>query len=851
MLLVLALVASLALFAAGDKAATTGTAPARASNAPFGPIVDRVVYEVRMDQTIATKDIIEGNADVFFQAVPPVILRGLSQADRDKLEMYTVPSGSWSLAINNIPNRAPYTWTKEGTTTFNPLAIREVRYAMNWLFNRQKLIDEILLGAGDPMFTGMTPGQPGTYRYNLIPAKMGMTPQGDERRAIAEITAAIQAAANLPENRGRLVRPAGGRFWQFDGKDVTIKFLIRVDDVTGRLPAGRYYADQLEKAGIKVERLERDRTAIQIAYYSNPADLEWHMYTEGWGAGATRAWWDIIISQMYSPYYGYMPGGADPANWNYENAELDTLGQKGLNGQFLTEAEYWRDNLHAMEVALRESVRIYITSQLDSFVANKARFNTRMAYGLGDGLNGWSVRTADVRPGADGKKTLRVLQFSARGALFMSAWDVVGTDGFSDVYAAAIIEPVSDTATFAAPNSAAVTPLRTRFDPSTLRNDVVLGADGALQGRVPVPATAVLYDSVSKTWKPIGAGQTSFSAISTTYLYGKWHSGVDITFADLAYATAFGYEWIHQDGDSDRFYDASFAAQVEPGLAIYKGYVFNADGSITAYYDFNFPMEIEQVAGSGALSPKAGNPGRSTVVCWDIYEAVALLVAEGSASGKVYGFTPGEGVSDPDVKDPDSLADIKAKLEDMKRRQYVPASIRQWVTPAQAVARYDASLRFINTYGHAYISNGPFMISKIDTRNNSCELTAFRDYLYRADFWPQQFAMNLTQVDEVVVPATATTRANVVITVNASSYVYPSATMVPLSRDGKVTVGLQKPDGTEKIYVAAFRAPGQFVATIPAADLAALGAGSYTLVVISTFDKGEAPSVVPTTLVLQ
>ena len=195
--------------------------------------------------------------------------------------------------------------------------------------------------------------------------------------------------------------------------------------------------------------------------------------------------------------------------------------------------------------------------------------------------------------------------------------------------------------------------------------------------------------------------------------------------------------------------------------------------------------------------------------------------------------------------------DIKAKLEDMKRRQYVPASIRQWVTPAQAVARYDASLRFINTYGHAYISNGPFMISKIDTRNNSCELTAFRDYLYRADFWPQQFAMNLTQVDEVVVPATATTRANVVITVNASSYVYPSATMVPLSRDGKVTVGLQKPDGTEKIYVAAFRAPGQFVATIPAADLAALGAGSYTLVVISTFDKGEAPSVVPTTLVLQ
>ncbi len=428
-----------------------------------GPIADKVIYTVSMDQSLAMKDIVEGKADVFFQAVPANILRTLNETDKAKLDIYAVPSGSWSLMINPIPNKAPYTWTKtDGVTEFNPFAIREVRYALNWLFNRKKLVDEILLGDGDPMFTPMTPGQPGTYRYNLIASKLGMTATGNERKAIADIDAAMTAASQLPENKGKLVKK--GAFWQYDGKDITIKFLIRVDDPNGRLPAGRYMADQIEKAGIKVERLERDRSGIQIAYYSNPADIQFHIYTEGWGAGATRAWWDVTVSQMYAPYYGYMAGGADPANWNYTNDRIDELGMKGMNGQFLTEKDYWDGNLEATELGIKDACRVYLASQLDKYVANKARFNSRMAYGMGDGLNGWSIRTADVKPDAAGQKVLRVIQFSARGSLFMSSWDPVGVDGFSDVYSGAITDPCSDPSTFESPNNASDTALRTKYD---------------------------------------------------------------------------------------------------------------------------------------------------------------------------------------------------------------------------------------------------------------------------------------------------------------------------------------------------------------------------------------------------
>lgn len=839
-----------ALIALAIVLCVAGTAFAQVKS---GPIVDKVIYEVRMDQTLATKDIIEGKADVFFQAVPAAILRGLSETEKAKLDQYQVPSGSWSLMINPIPNKAPYTWTKkDGVTEFNPFAIKEVRYALNWLFDRKKMVDEILFGQGDPMFTPMTPGQPGTYRYNLIPAKLGMTDRGNEKRAIADIDAAMQAAAKLPENKGKLVK--SGQFWQYNGKDVTIKFLIRVDDANGRLKAGRYMADQIEKAGIKVDRLERDRSAINIAYYSNPADLEFHLYTEGWGAGATRAWWDIVISQMYAPYYGYMAGGAEPDNWNYENAEIDRLGQKGLNGQFMTEEEYWADNLKGTELGITEACRIYLASQLDTFVANKDRFNSRMAYGLGDGLNGWSVRTADVKPetsGADkGLKVLRVLQYSARGTLFMSSWDPVGVDGFSDVYSMAIIEPCSDLVTFEAPNSAIDTALRGKYDSNKMEVKSELKGD-EIVGLIDVPASAIMYDSATKTWKAVGAGVKSWSKGTVSYLYGKWHSGANIDFADIMYAGAFQQEWTFQDGPNDKYYDASYASTYEPTLAINKGFVVNRDNSITSYFNFQWPMDVKRVAATAATGAdvKAGNTGRQTVVSWDVYEALALIVAEGSKSGTVYSFTGSDSVTEVDVVAEKSVADIKAKLQDMVAKQHVPVSIKQWVTPAQAVARYNTTLAFINKYGHAYVSNGPFFISKVNATTNSMELTAFRDYPYKSDYWPKAFRTTITKIENANIPATATRKNDLKIDVTVSTYVYPDTATTPATNKGKVTVAFQLPDGSEKVYQAKYTKPGVFTATIPAKEMGALKPGAYTVVIISSL-AGEAPSVLPKTLVL-
>ncbi|MDK2952496.1 MAG: peptide/nickel transport system substrate-binding protein, partial [Kosmotogales bacterium] len=73
-----------------------------------GPFVDSVYVNVRMQEEIGLKDAAQGMTDVFAYGVNGPTLFGLPEEDLAKLEIYNVPSGSWSLLLNNIPDKAPY-----------------------------------------------------------------------------------------------------------------------------------------------------------------------------------------------------------------------------------------------------------------------------------------------------------------------------------------------------------------------------------------------------------------------------------------------------------------------------------------------------------------------------------------------------------------------------------------------------------------------------------------------------------------------------------------------------------------------------------------------------------------------
>jgi peptide/nickel transport system substrate-binding protein len=831
---------TLVLLAAGCG----GKAPAgAAARADKGPIVDRILVEAKTQEDIAIKDVAEGKSDVFWYAADGATYKGLPSEVKSKLETYAVPSGSWSILFNPYPNKAPYTVrTKAGTTAFNPFAIRELRFAMNGLINRKRIIDEIVSGAGQPKYTTITLGLPNSGRYAMVASKLGITETGDEAKALADIDAALRAAAALSANRGRLEKK--GARWRFDGKEVEVNFLIRVDDPNGRLKEGRYIADQIEKAGIKVNRLEYDRAKCSKIYRSgDPKDYEWNAYTEAWIGGQTYSSWDVPIAQHYAPWYTQMPGGGNAGQWNYENPEIDELTKSAVNGIVKDSEDYYAKCLRAVELGLQEAVRVFVVDTTNYYLANKAHFNSRMAYGIGDGLNRLSDLTADVKPDASGpykgQKVLRITEFSARGSLFASAWDPIGPDGFADTYSKVLTGPSSDMEFDFSPVTGMCMPLRANY--KDFRAEPRIEGNKML-GAIPLPPEAVIWDARSRKWESglayVDKGEGNYGyakasdrpeygkAVATatfSHSYAKWHDGRMMDLNDYRYAIALQYDLCVKKGAADKTYEASYAIAGNPNLVRAKGYVFNKDGGITSYGDAYYPMDPVYNASLICPSLLAQPVNTQTIVGWPVLEAIMGLVAEGK-----YVVNSNGDYNEIDVIAEKCVADIRAKLEEYAASSHLPDCLKGYVKPEEAAADYKLAIAFIDAHKHAYISNGGFLIDRYDPATNSATLVAtpFDDYPMAKGEMVKKVETNYARINSIKA-GTYKKGSDLAVDLAVAEVAYP-ANKAKAADKARVRVTLVA--DRERVYEAREAKAGIYRATIPAADLAALKEGTYTLI---------------------
>ena len=826
---------------------------------PKGPIVDKILFNAKSQEDLGLMDVATGKSDIWNYGTAGNVFKRLPADIRSKLEVYSVSGASYlGLYLNPYPDKAPYLSDPKldasGAARFNPLAMRKVRYALNWLIDRQKVVDEVFDGAGIPMFTPVVPGLPNASHFGLVAAKQGMTASGDEARALSDIDAAMREAAALPELAGRLAK--GDPWWTFDGAPVTIRFVIRADDPNARLPLGRYVADRIEKAGIKVERLEYDRSkASGLVNRTNPASNQWSMYTEGLGSNETNAYWEMTIAYDYAPWASVMPGGNKKDFWSYANPELDRLTQAIADGKVASSGDYWDKLLGATDLGVRESVRIIIAAKTSYLAAAKDRFASRMAYGLGDGIDKWSTYTADVKAessGPDaGKKLLRLTGFSSRGSLFMNAWDPIGPDGFGDTYSGAIIKQLSDLEL--EPNPATGIPMAVRATWSGLKSG---------SAALAVPAQAVLWNAQSQKWEsgyayvkgsnggysyknvasPTAASQATFA-----FRYGSWHHGRPVDQSDYRYALAFPYEIAFDKGNADRAYDPSYASSVNPRLARAKGYLFNKDGSITAWSDAVYPMDDAYLAGMMVPTLQVAAIDSGAVLPWEVLEALKSLVAESSASGTSYSYNSDGHFAEIDLLNPKLVGDIKAKLNEFIGARRVPASLAGFVSPDEAVRDYRLTLAWLEKHGNAYISNGGFFLDRYDPAGNTGILSAFRDpsYPFEPAYRARILRMDYSRVDSVAV-ADYKKGQNLKITVAVSQVSYPQNQATPAS---KAAVGVSLMAGAKEIKVfAKIVGPGSWEATLPSQALDALSTGTYTVVAESSLGAGDSPGVGSSTL---
>ena len=666
-----------------------------------GPYIDEARFIHYLDENVAIEEIKIGNLDSYYFRVPLEFVSDLSA--NPNLKVYDRIAGSFSLLLNPAPPK--------DDNLINPFAFKEIRSAMNYLINREFIANEVLKGYGIPLvdpFGVYSPEYP-----NVIDIVEAFGFRYNPNLAEKLISDAIMNAGATKEN---------GK-WVFGGNPITIKILIRSDD-SARKSVGEIAASELEKIGFTVFKDYGDlNKANGIIYGSDPQDLQWQVYTEAFAGTAVFVKDNAgITAQMYAPWQANMPGGQNPSFWNYQNLTLDQITQRIFLYNFTSEEV--RNDLvrNATRAGIQEAVRIFLARNIDPFVASSSLRGLVNDFGAGI-TSKYSL--INVRPGEDKSLDIGVKQ------IYQGAWNNIG--GFTDTYSTNIYSAVSDSGTFRNPYTGEVIPMRNEW--------INITTNGPVNHLVVAP-DAQLWDPIRQQWISQNT-TTAMSKVTYKILYSNWHNGIPMDKSDLLYSYYFPFEWATDEGENDKTIDPEYTSKVNSSLPLIKGIKFITDDLVESYVD-QWHYDEKEIAESASLW---------TAVPWEITAATERLVTSGK-----FAYSQGEAnaknVDWLSLIVPQHAMMIKSELQKMNAEGFVPAALKDIVSPADAKKRYDASIKWIDAHKHAIISNGPFFLDNFNPSGRTITIKAYRDNTYPFDqgHWSLFESPRLATIKKVVTP---------------------------------------------------------------------------------------------------
>jgi peptide/nickel transport system substrate-binding protein len=815
-----------------------------------GPPAETIYVDVRLSQDVGLGDVAAGRTDLFLWGVSPATLQRLSPQVVKNLKLAEARSAFWSFVFNPVesPELGPgVVNTTAGEVHFNPFAIREVRFAMNFVLNRKALIDDILLGGGEPMFSPVIPANPMITMIQDIINEFGFTPEGDLEKGKQMVDAALTRIAAELEGTGytleKVSDPAApaGFWWKFSGPGVpggeeivSVKFVIRIEDE--RHEGGLAFANWIEETGIKVERLEWDRRrAIRTVYLTNPRDYLWNIYTEGWISMSDYPYVEFDFSFFYSPLHGFVPAYPIEAWLVYRNATIEELADIIETGAIPNPDEYVRIMREIYTLGASESVRIFAVNTIEYWAYSTRVTNLVTGFVTGPATI-WPYRTMDTPD-----HTVRLTEFSASGALFLTVWNPVL--GFTGYYAEIIRMGIRDYGGFTHPATGEPIPIRS--DWTVEKNFEVNETTLELIPQLDVPADAMVFDPVAEEWVPIGPGKKAIVAVTYDYKFSNFHHGVPMTMADVMNALGFTYEWASEDFPGDPFYDSSFASDVAPFLATIVGVKVLDEDTLVVYGNYYHPYSDNVIAWYFSLFPD---------LPWEVYAAMEYVVLEGGPeSGVTYYWETIEGAEGLDLITKSHADDMAAALRILKDQgwtvtvgeqvvrevpgPYIPPYAADWISTDEALSRYDAAVDFETRFGHMYISNGPFWLKSYKPEERFMELKAFRDPTYPFDktYWQKQLVVASMRIDDILLPAEREQGQSFAVDVFVSyTQTYPEVIDEPATK-GDVTVFLLSPEGKVMFQgKAEFVEAGHFRFVVPDYITLDLAPGIYTIKVVAS-----------------
>ena len=673
--------------------------------------VDTVQFIQYLDENTALEEVRNGGLDAYYFGIPSDRLEGANA--RDGLQVFDSTGGSYSILVNPAES-----------DKFNPFSIREVRFALNYLVDRKLIVNELMGGFGSPSISyyGLHDPEYLTIMSQLESFNFKYNP----RLAQELISEALLAEGAVMEDG----------MWMYGGAPVEVRIFIRSDDPV-RKSIGEILASKLQDVGFVVNKDFGDlNKAFVVVYGSDPGHLEWSLYTEGWARSAFVRYDSVGLGQMYSPWFSSMPGFNDPDYWNYQHDELDSLTQKIYTGEFENEsqrAELIRD---AVVLGITESVRIFLASTIDLYVAADGVDGIVNDFGAGV-----PSRFTPINARTDtGDLTIGVKQ------IYQGAWNPVM--GFSDSYSNQIWGIISDPAAFKHPFTGETFPVRSSWSVES----------GGPTGRIDLPDDAVMWDVGTQTWSAIPANATAMSKVTFDMKFSDWHHGIQMDMNDVLYSLYFLAEWGTHANDNDKTFDTEFTPRASQVLDTLVGIRQLDADTIEVYVDY-WHFDEGEIAGWASLW---------SVVPWEISAAMEETVMDGMASFSRSGATS-KNVNWLSLIIPNDAGMLREHLEDFKDERHIPAPVSgvEW---GDAEARYGAAIAWIERYNHAVISNGPFHLETYSPESRTITVDAFADetYPFAAGHWSDFEAVKYPTINMVHVPDVVQRGTDAEILVRAS-----------------------------------------------------------------------------------
>ena len=634
---------------------------------------DSIKFIQYLDENTALEEVRNGNLDVYYYTISPDRLE--THQAREGLQVFDSTGISYSLLTNPAES-----------DKFNPFSSKEIRFALNYLVDRKLIVNELMGGYGSVITSYYSPSEPEyltiieqseSYNFKYNP---GLT---------NEIFTKV-----LTEKGAKKINDK----WEIDGKPIEISIFIRSDDPV-RKSIGEILSVELEKIGFIVKKDFGDlNKAFVVVYGSNPADMKWSLYTEAWGRSAFVKYDSIGLAQMYSPWFSNMPGFNDPSYWNYKNDKLDELTQKIYSAEFDTSKQREQLIQEAVTEGVNESVRIFLASKVNQYVANEKVSGIVNDFGAGV-----PSRFTPINAQSDSDEfVIGVKQ------IYQGAWNPIM--GLTDTYSRHIWGIISDPGTFKHPFTGETFPVRVDWQVETAGpND-----------KLAVPQKAIIWNPTLQKWENISQGTVATSKVTFDFKFSNWHNGEMMDMNDILYSLYFTVDWGTQVDENDKTFDTEYTPRAAQMIESIIGVNQIDDDTLEVYVDY-WHFDEGEIADWGDTW---------SVMPWEISVAMEKAVIDGKVSFSRSGATS-KNINWLSLIVPNDAILIKSYLQEFKEENYIPIAFKNENKNSEYYQnRYDSSIKWIENNNHAVISNGPFYLESYAPESRTITVKAFEDDTY-------------------------------------------------------------------------------------------------------------------------